>query len=136
MQHHMPAVQEQHGRNTVVSLMPHARHADRAETNSARGRDQQTAEQRCVAQLLGGDSMEFGGEMGVGVIQNSVVVRLMPRMLVVADPRAVVRAEPPARDWPRRFRAARSVPASTRPSSARRSHQPLEHPPIRRRVVA
>ena len=136
MQHHVPAVQEQHRGNSIVGLMSHARHADRTETNGARGRDQQTAEQRCVAQLLGGDSMEFGGEMGVGVVQNDVVVRLMLRMRVVADPRAVVRVVPSVRDWPRQFRAVRSVPASTRPSSARRSHQPLERPPIRRRAAA
>lgn len=136
MHHHVPSVQEQHGGNSIVSLMSYARHADRTETNGARGRDQQTAEQRCVAQLLGGDSMKFGGEMGVGVVQNDVVVRLMLRMLVVADPRAVVSVEASARDWPRRFRAVRWAPASKRPSSARRSRQPLERPPIRRRAAA
>ena len=136
MQHHVPAVQEQHGRNSIVSLMSYGRHADRTEANSARRRDQQTAEQRRVAQLLGRNSMKFGGEMGIGVVQNDVGASLMLRMLVVADPRVVVSAEASARDWPARLRAVRSAPASKRPSSARRSPQPLERRPTRRRAAA
>jgi hypothetical protein len=128
------SIQEQHRRDPSVRLRPHRRHPNRAESPGARRGDQQTAEQRRVAQLLGGNSTEFCAQGVVRFFRSRVGGQLTRHMPAAVDQRAVRRAVPVVAQL-RPFRAADSARASMPPSNAIRRRRWRERPPIRHRVA-
>jgi hypothetical protein len=129
------AIEELHGRDPAVRLLSNSRHANRAETDRTRRRDQETAEQRRIAQLLGGNSTELGGQVGMRSVQRRVGGQLTRRTPAVAGPRAVHR-EVSAVARRLRFHEADWARAWTQPWNARHLRRPRESRPIRRRAVA
>ena len=127
------SIQQQHRRDPGVRLRPHRRHSNSAESHGARRGDQQTAEQRRIAQLLGGYSTEFCGQGVVRFFQSRVGGQLTRHMPAAVDRRAV-RAVPVGEQL-RLFHEAGLALASMPPSTVIHRRRRHERPPIRHRVA-